>query len=53
MQFQEIDIREVKENAIQLIRDEWALVTAGSREKWNTMTVSWGGLASSGEKTWQ
>ena len=38
MQFQEIDIREIKENAIRLIRDEWALITAGDQKKWNTMT---------------
>ena len=44
MQFQEIDIREIKENAIRLIRDEWALITAGDQKKWNTMTVSWGGI---------
>lgn len=44
MQFQEIDIREVKDSAVRLISDEWALVTAGSRDKWNTMTVSWGGM---------
>lgn len=44
MQFQEIDIRGIKENAIRLIRDEWALITAGDQKKWNTMTVSWGGI---------
>lgn len=44
MQFQEINIREVRASAVELISDDWALVTAGNREKWNTMTVSWGGL---------
>lgn len=44
MQFREIDIRDVRESAVKLIRDDWALVTAGTQEKWNTMTVSWGGV---------
>ena len=53
MQFQEIDIREIKENAIRLIRDEWALITAGDQKKWNTMTVSWGGIGELWGKTLQ
>lgn len=44
MQFQEINIREVRDSAVKLISDDWALVTAGNQERWNTMTVSWGGL---------
>ena len=38
----EINIRQIKESAVKLIADDWALVTAGNEEKWNTMTVSWG-----------
>lgn len=44
MSFQESNIRELKESAVKLISDDWALVTAGNQEQWNTMTVSWGGL---------
>ena len=44
MQFQEMNIREVRDSVVKLISDDWALVTAGNQEKWNTMTVSWGGL---------
>lgn len=44
MQFQEINIRDVHDSAVKLISDDWALVTAGNQEKWNTMTVSWGGI---------
>ena len=33
-----------KENAFDLIGKEWMLVTAGSKEKFNTMTASWGGI---------
>ena len=40
----EINAREIKQNAVNLIADDWALLTAGDKEKWNTMTVSWGGI---------
>ncbi len=33
-----------KENAFDLIGKEWMLVTAGTEEKCNTMTASWGGI---------
>ena len=33
-----------KENAFDLIGKQWMLVTAGTEEKFNTMTVSWGGI---------
>ena len=26
------------------LNDEWALLTAGNQEKFNTMTISWGGM---------
>ena len=32
------------ENAFDLIGKEWMLVTAGNKEKLNTMTASWGGI---------
>ena len=38
------DIREIKKSAVELINDDWALVTAGNEDGFNTMTVSWGGL---------
>ena len=33
-----------KENTFDLIGKEWMLVTAGNKEKFNTMTASWGGI---------
>ena len=42
--FKQIDIRDVKDNAVKLISDDWALLTAGNQKSWNTMTVSWGGI---------
>jgi flavin reductase (DIM6/NTAB) family NADH-FMN oxidoreductase RutF len=42
--FKVIDIDSLKESAVDLFNNQWALVTAGSRDKFNTMTVSWGAL---------
>lgn len=33
---------EIKENIIKLISQDWALLSAGGENGWNTMTVSWG-----------
>ena len=33
-----------KENPFELIGQQWMLITAGSKESFNTMTASWGGL---------
>lgn len=37
-------IKDVKENLVRLISDDWALVSAGDKNKWNTMTISWGAV---------
>lgn len=42
MGFKEITAKQIKENAIKLISDEWALVAAGDRSASNMMTASWG-----------
>lgn len=39
-----IDIKSLEFSPFVKIGDEWALVTAGSNENYNAMTVSWGGL---------
>ncbi|MDR2044323.1 MAG: flavin reductase family protein [Clostridium sp.] len=44
MDFLEITPQELNEGACKLIGKDWMLVTAGNREKVNTMTASWGGL---------
>ncbi len=38
----EISPCEIKENIIKLISKDWALLSAGKKDAWNTMTVSWG-----------
>ena len=42
--FKEITPKEITNNPFELIGDDWALVTSGSKDKFNTMTVSWGGV---------
>ena len=44
MAFREISVEELKDNPFTLINKDWMLITAGSREKHNTMTASWGGV---------
>ena len=38
------DIREIKESAAALFDERWALITAGNKNSYNTMTASWGGI---------
>lgn len=38
------NIAELKENAIHLFNNRWALITAGKGNNYNTMTASWGAL---------
>lgn len=40
----EINIREIKKNAVTMISDDWMLITAGDKSGFNTMTASWGGI---------
>lgn len=40
----EINISELSFNPFTKIGSEWMLITAGNREKYNTMTASWGSL---------
>ncbi len=42
--FKEITPSEIANNPFDLIGKDWALVTSGNTDKFNTMTVSWGGV---------
>ncbi len=44
MSIREISAEELKENTFDMIGKKWMLVTAGNKDKVNTMTASWGGL---------
>ena len=44
MSLHEISPYELNRNLFNTIGGEWLLVTAGDKEKFNTMTVSWGGM---------
>lgn len=35
---------EMKENFIEMIGKDWLLVTAGNKDSYNAMTISWGGM---------
>ena len=42
--YKEINIRELKDNFVKMISNDWALLSAGKKDDFNTMTVSWGGI---------
>ena len=42
MAFKEISIKELNVNPVTMFSDGWALLTAGSENSFNGMTVSWG-----------
>ena len=44
MSFQEIDIKDIKENPWKMIGDDWMLVAAERNGQVNAMTASWGGV---------
>ena len=39
-----IDPKEICRNVFSMIGDQWMLITAGTQERCNTMTASWGGM---------
>lgn len=41
-----MNVKEFNTDIFQLFDDQWALVTAGNPENFNTMTISWGTLGS-------
>ena len=43
-QYKTISAEQFRKNPFQLIGKDWMLITAGTEEKVNTMTASWGGL---------
>lgn len=42
MTFKKIKPSELKQNPFDLIGNQWYLITAGSKDDFNTMTASWG-----------
>ena len=43
-EFKQIAVTEITDNMVKLIGNDWMLITAGTIDKFNTMTASWGGL---------
>ena len=42
--FRELDVKDFICNPFEKIGSEWMLITAGTKENFNTMTASWGSL---------
>ncbi len=42
--FKKVDPRKLDQNVFSVIGDQWMLITAGTKERCNTMTASWGAL---------
>ncbi len=40
----EINIKNLNSNFIRMLSEDWALLTSGKADDFNTMTVSWGGV---------
>ena len=40
--FKEIKATDISENIIDMISNEWMLITAGNKRSYNMMTASWG-----------
>jgi flavin reductase (DIM6/NTAB) family NADH-FMN oxidoreductase RutF len=49
--FGEIDPLDLDESPFRIIGREWMLITAGDREKFNTMTAAWGGFGTLWEQS--
>ena len=43
-QWKQVDPKDIKENSVSLFADKWAIVTAGTPDNFNMMTISWGTL---------
>ena len=42
MSFKEISPKEISENVMEMISNEWMLISAGNENSYNMMTASWG-----------
>jgi len=42
--YSKTDLNVIDENVFKLIGSDWMLITAGTKESFNTMTASWGGF---------
>ena len=42
--FKRIKVSEISENPVDMIGKKWMLISAGTADKFNMMTASWGGI---------
>ena len=43
-EMKKLEVKDLKDNFFEAIGKEWMLITAGTEEKFNTITASWGGI---------
>jgi flavin reductase (DIM6/NTAB) family NADH-FMN oxidoreductase RutF len=43
MSHKKIDAKEITGNIFEMVGNRWMLITGGTKDKYNTMTASWGG----------
>ena len=51
MEFQELDLYDLQVNPFTMIQKDWMLITAGTKDGFNTMTASWGNVGIMWNKT--
>ncbi len=44
IKYEKTQLNRIDENVFKLIGSDWMLITAGTKDSFNTMTASWGGL---------
>lgn len=44
IKFAETDLNRIDESVFKLIGSDWMLITSGTKDSYNTMTASWGGM---------
>ncbi len=42
--FKKIDIKDLTENTFKLFHDDWLALTAGNKDKFNSLTIAWGSI---------
>lgn len=42
--FEQCEVTAITDNPFKMIGTDWMLITAGTQDRFNTMTASWGGL---------
>ena len=44
MKLKKVDAKKISDNSFKILDNDWMLIAAGNKEKYNMMTASWGGF---------